>query len=303
MHQPMHELSLAYLAEFDVLFHSGMCFVTELAPFIKLLYQKSLRFVYCPHGNSDKGHSSKQHLEQDVVLFYGEHMRLLLEKTGASQKIRTLVRTGNLRLAFYQKYRAFYTKILQERVLPHLQAGKQTVLYAPTWQDGENPSSFFQQMKRVCEQLPGKGFNVLIKLHPLLELFHPAQVAALESYCEQRPDVLLLRDFPVIYPLLEITDLYLGDYSSIGYDYLFFDKPLYFFPGDLVTSAVSALHKCGELIPEDVDLSDFLSCQDSRDKGSFRKQMYQLAFGEERAFDIVKKEIGEAVQEPLLPCI
>src|SRR5438105_1920604 len=42
-------------------------------------------------------------------------------------------------------------------------------------------------------------------------------------------NLLFITDFPLIYPLLAKTDIYLGDVSSIGYDFLFFQKPMFFF--------------------------------------------------------------------------
>ena len=52
------DLSLHFLAEnFEVIFQSGKFWNVELKGVIQLLYRKTLRFVFCPHGNSDKGFS------------------------------------------------------------------------------------------------------------------------------------------------------------------------------------------------------------------------------------------------------
>ena len=40
-------------------------------------------------------------------------------------------------------------------------------------------------------------------------------------------NILFLEDFPLIYPLLDFIDIYIGDFSSIGYDFLTFDKAMY----------------------------------------------------------------------------
>src|SRR5579863_8142399 len=54
----LDELSLAYLAaHYDMILETGKCFAAELTPLFQLWFQKTMRFVFCPHGNSDKGHS------------------------------------------------------------------------------------------------------------------------------------------------------------------------------------------------------------------------------------------------------
>ena len=89
----LESLSLSYLAEnCDVIFESGKFFSTELKPFLKLLFNKTMRFVFCPHGNSDKGHSLKNHVEQDISLVYGDHLNDLLHTSGAREKIHHIVR-------------------------------------------------------------------------------------------------------------------------------------------------------------------------------------------------------------------
>ncbi len=40
-------------------------------------------------------------------------------------------------------------------------------------------------------------------------------------------NVVLIEDFPLVYPLLAATDIYLGDVSSIGYDFLMFNRPMF----------------------------------------------------------------------------
>ena len=299
IHKPMQELSLEFLAEeFTVIFESGKFWMTELDPFVRLIYQKALRFVYCPHGNSDKGHSIGKHVEQDIVLFYGEHMLSLLKKTGAAQKIRNLVRIGNIRLLFYNKYKQFYIKLVENQVLSHLALEKKTILYAPTWQDGENPTSFFQEIRRVVSELQ-EEFNLIIKLHPFLEAFHPAQVAYFMSFCEERRGLLFLRKFPTIYPLLEVCDLYLGDYSSIGYDFLFFDRPLYFFAGEGGASAATLLHSCGLCIPAGERLDTFIRStleRNQEEKRRKRQEVYAWAFGEEKPFSLIREELLLTIQ-------
>ena len=107
---------------------------------------------------------------------------------------------------FYQKYQSFYDALVPK---------KPFLLYAPTWQDSEQSTSYFDALPHLLA-LP-ETLTLVIKPHPHLPLV-PID----------RPNTRLLIDFPPIYPLLNNLDAYIGDMSSIGYDCLAFDKPMFF---------------------------------------------------------------------------
>jgi len=292
----LSELSIDFFCDnFDVIFESGKFWAAELKPLFSLFRKKEIRFVFCPHGNSDKGHSLKKHVPQDVSLFYGSHMFDLLQKTGALSYIDSPVRTGNYRLLFYKKFKSFYDELSQKLIKNGLNPYKKTVLYAPTWQDGENPSSFFTATTLLIDRLKEK-FNLIIKIHPFLEEFHPANTYKIVSAYENTEGVLFLKNYPAIYSLLDLCDLYIGDYSSIGYDFLAFDKPLYFLPGS--KGGISALHGCGMILENLEKASSFIetTLEDNlRDKRARRKEVYDYAFGEEKDLLELKEEIYETL--------
>ncbi len=99
-----------------------------------------------------------------------------------------------------------------------------TLLYAPTWQDGGGKSSF----PRICPLLKTapKEFTLLLKLHPHLYLQFPEEIAEMKAQIPEH--VHVIEDFPPIYPLLARVNLYIGDLSSIGYDFLSFKRPMLF---------------------------------------------------------------------------
>ncbi len=290
------ELSSDFLAKnFDAIFESGKFWSMELKPLFSLLYKKNMRFVFCPHGNSDKGHSIKIPTSQDVALFYGDHMLNLLKYTKAAEHITSLIRTGNYRLPFYLKNKTFYDDLLQKRLGSRIDKNKKTVLYAPTWQDGENPSSFFTFTKTLIEDLK-EDFNLIIKLHPFLEEFHPAHTYHITCLYEDTQGVIFLRNFPAIYPLLQTCDLYIGDYSSIGYDFLVYDKPLYFLTDK--TPSLSMLHPCGMQISSNEKIKTFIINTlkvNQEDKKNARAQLYNHAFGTEKAFSEIRQKIEEKI--------
>ncbi len=291
----LDELSVQYLASnYDVIFETGKFFAAELKPLFELLFRKKMRFVFCPHGNSDKGHSLRQHVEQDVSLVYGEHLYDLLHHNGAIKKIQQIIYTGNYRYSYYCCHQDFFDSLAEKLVFSKFQNDKPIVLYAPTWSDTENPTSFFSAIDQLIKELCC-SYNLLIKLHPFLFEDHIAHVLHIMARYEEHDSALFLTDFPPIYPLLARCALYLGDYSSIGYDFLAFDKPLYFLnPKKDPTS--SPLHACGLEIPIDkkVYLNEFLNRtfeQSAQNFSAQRKKTYRYAFGQELSSEILRDKI------------
>lgn len=292
----LDELSIEHLAlNYDVIYETGKFFAAELKPFLKLLFQKEIYFVFCPHGNSDKGHSLKNHVEQDISLVYGGHLHDLLKQTGAIEKISRTVRTGNYRYPYYLKHRQFFDALAQDKVFSHFRRKKPIVLYAPTWSDEENPTTFFTETARLIEDL-ASSYNLIIKPHPFLIEHYPAHTYRMMALYENDPSALFLVDFPPIYPLLSRCAFYLGDYSSIGYDFLAFDRPLYFI--DPKNSTSTPLHSCGLTVPSEKNVGKFLeeTWQESLHAFSAqRKKVYDYAFGNERDLELILREITSFV--------
>lgn len=295
-----YELSLDYLASsFDVLFGCGKFWAAELLPLFSLFSQKKMRFVFCPHGNSDKGHSLSSSPLQDLSLVYGEHMLSLLKKTAKDAYITT----GNYRYEFYRTHKAFYDRLASEHL--YFEKGKKTILYAPTWQSNENPTSFFEMCAPLIEQLPS-SFNLILKLHPFLEEDYPSQTYRLISCYEHHPRIVFLKDFPPVYPLLSYADLYLGDFSSVGYDFLAFDKPMFFFnplQKDQKKDQGLFLHRCGMQVPSLKNAKALYQfVEDNLEKNqtlfsSIRKEIYAYAFGNEKAPEQLYREICNALKK------
>ncbi|MDX8430879.1 MAG: CDP-glycerol glycerophosphotransferase family protein [Candidatus Algichlamydia australiensis] len=209
---------------FDCLFVTEKHARKKLQPLIKAACGKQVTFCYLPHGNSDKGllnPALNPFPEQEMALIYGAQMEERFCKNIPAKRI------GNFRYEFYLRYQKFYDDLVeQELQLPP----KKILLYAPTWEDGEHGTTIFTK-----KNFP-KDAHIVIKAHPLLFETHLAEMVRKDS----------LADFPLIYPLLARTDAYIGDYSSIGYDFLTFDRPLYF-----CGEAETELTKCGSRWPEE----------------------------------------------------
>lgn len=289
------EMTLEFMAQhFDVILQCGKFWAAELQPLFELFYNKKMRFVFCPHGNSDKGFSltpDHPHTSQDIAFVYGEQMVDLLGTTGASEQMGALIRTGNYRLPYYERCKSHFDALAHEAVFSHFDRKKKTIFYAPTWANKENDSSFALFLEMI-EQLKS-SYNLLIKLHPFIEEDQPALVHQAIAKYENCADIVFLKDFPPIYPLLAKSDIYLGDFSSIGYDFLAFDRPLYFLnpKGQSVQ-----LHKCGLEIPaqEQKNAAAFIQSTLSRNAKEFskvRKQTYSYAFGTKRTAKQIREEL------------
>lgn len=296
------DITPAFLAaNFDVLFVSSKRWAIEMYPLFPLLHNKQMRIVYCPHGNSDKGHSLTKELAapEDVSLVYGNHMIDLLKDTGMLDQIQQTIVTGNYRRLFFQEHKAFYLRLAEKEVFAKLDRKKKTIFYSPTWSSQENPSSFFDECEALIKQIT-PGFNLLIKLHPFLFEKHPAQTVAIFERYKEHPQVLFLENFPPIYPLLELADVYLGDFSSIGYDFLSFDKPMYFFNSG--TDRGSFLHRTGMSISakkgENVfELIEKSLEKNKRDFSGVRKEIYEYAFGKEKSLRNLRRELFLALKD------
>jgi hypothetical protein len=254
--------------EYDSLIVTSKMWRAEMGGLIEILTGKEMHFIYCPHGNSDKGHANPSldpfHC-QDSILIYGAQMEEMLANRG----IHNGHIIGNYRLHYYLKNFAFYSSITEQ-----FKMDGRTLLYAPTWKDGENLSSFAEFCYPLLEQMP-KEWNLLIKLHPfLLDSHFP-----LVTHLEEKFSVRFLKHFPPVYPVLQACDGYIGDYSSVGYDFLYFNKPMFFFdtPKDIPPRG-RVLHKAGLQLPKENIFSFIDKKWDQRGLTKTRYDLYREAF-------------------------
>ncbi len=274
------ELSLPFLAQnFDVIVSSGHYWAVELIPLLKLFCQKEMRVIYCPHGNSDKGWSRTKPLLKDLSFVYGPQMLSCLDDLSG------YIVTGNYRYPYYLQRKAFYDQLLEQELNGKLDPSRKTLLYAPTWNDPENPTTFFTACEKLLADV-GPRFNVIVKLHPFLIDDHPIEI---ERMMHQFKDSVFLLNFPPIYPILDLCDAYVGDFSSIGYDFLIFDKPLFF-----LTENRGMLSETGLILPSHA-IGQFIEDNWDRDFHRARRKIYDYAFGEGQDMNKVREEMERAL--------
>lgn len=202
--------------------------ITALPPLEKIvsctprpLLQASLFYpvrqtTWLPHGHSDKTPCFEVLKEETAALVYGEQMKNWVRAANPLLPIETV---GNFRLNYFLKHHSFYTPLLPPKTGP-------TFLYAPTWDDYEKSNTFWNCFPILVDHLPTEA-SLWVKLHPNTYRQFPDKVEIFKGRYG-RKNVVWIEDFPPIYPLLSCVDAYIGDTSSIGYDFLAYDKPLVF---------------------------------------------------------------------------
>lgn len=297
------------ISNYDVLFMSDLwdraVFHQKFAPFEKE-YGKFLRHVHCPHGFSDKGFYLKKCAREDISLLYGQNMIDQLKTYEVIDELKTYVITGNYRYTYFKQHKKFFDDVVSRDVLSRFAKPQPLILYAPTWMDVEESTTFFDAFEAILDNLPD-SYNMIIKLHPRLELDNPGQYYHIVGRYESKPNVVFLKDFPLVYPLLSHADIYLGDMSSIGYDFLTFNKPMFFLNKqrrDPKTDRGLYLFRCGVEVKPDAYplLYKFIEVNlegDQEKFGAIRKQVYDYTFGKERAFKDLKKDIIKAYNGPI----
>lgn len=185
----------------------------------------SFKPLWLPHGNSDKGQILPYFealQEESAILVYGQKMADFMRSGNLPSE--RIAKVGAFRKLYYERERSFYDALdlgvsFSDPTLP-------MVLYAPTWDDVEKNSSFWQAFQILSETLPS-SINLLVKPHPNTICLDAPRIEMLIGK-HSRGNLQFLLDFPPIYPLLARTSALLGDRSSIGYDYLHFNRPMLF---------------------------------------------------------------------------
>lgn len=256
------ELPHKLVANFDTIIYSTpRVLFDEIFYFAQMMHQKRICTIWCPHGNSDKGRNTpfmEALQEEQLLLTYGSRIENFLKEKGVTAPT---IRVGNYRFHYYKKNKKFYDSFFSRK-------RKSTLLYAPTWQDRESNSSF-SRVWPLLVKAP-KNLFLIVKLHPNLYIQYPKEVAYLED-----SGVQLIKDFPPIYPILAKTDIYLGDMSSIGYDFLNFHKPL-------VLLSESGLSKIGRYVPPDQYEEIFEICEQMMNKKPDTRSLLEETFGCEK---------------------
>jgi hypothetical protein len=269
------------------------------------LLQKPKKFlrVYTPHGNSDKGHVGvwmEYFAGEQAVMLYGNRIINFLKLKKAYDSISHKILMGNLRLHFFEKYRLFFMKMVETEVFSKIDPKKKTLLYCPSCLDFfEQSTTFFDVYENILEKLQNK-FNVIVKFHPNLYRQYPGQIIWLTG---QFKNITFLENYPYVYPILEKADIYLGDFSSVNYDFLYFNRPMFFIHHNKFekNSPSRFISNCGFDVPIDAydHIDEFIENHLPQDKQFHekRKKVYLDTFDPGVKPEKIKENIYEIYQK------
>lgn len=229
--------------------------------------------LHCPHGFSDKRFWLAQAAQEEGTLYYGPLMQTWLQEEGMEEKRQ--IWCGHYRACYYQKYRHSMDVFFQENVLSRFAKKQFCILYAPTCLDQELSTTFLEA-KDLLDHLPSE-YNLLVKLHPALVEKAPWEVEELIVCYSGRPNLLILDQFPLVYPILQHVDVYVGDVSSMGYDFLRLGKPMFFLK-NRQNRTPRLLEGAGFSLPVE-KASLMYSLLDKQPERSVQKDLDQQAFG------------------------
>jgi len=106
-----------------------------------------------------------------------------------------------------------------------------TILYAPTWRGIQkvNLSSIPDMGIKICKSV-GDNFNFIFKPHPNVEAYDefPEAMKKIERYIKTHQNSVFPDSSTDIIPLMHISDVLITDFSTVGIEYLAFDKPILF---------------------------------------------------------------------------
>lgn len=289
---------LSYISNFDLFFVSEKYMSRSLQDMCNLLFGKNIDFFYCPHGNSDKGFidvEMNQLTFQQLSLIYGDQMRQRIYEMGLSSQVHALVVMGNIRKRFYKKHEVFFNSVIKTTISCNPKVIRHVFLYAPSWQDTENSTSFFTVCKSLIEHISPSDY-LIIKIHPLLITHNLGYVTHIYENYKLKKNIQFITDNPLIYPLLQQIDIYLGDISSVGYDFLSFNRPMFFFDTRISPPSESkSLFQCGIEVPPQYFKNPypfiFSTLSENRKKSTIREKMYNFVFAEDPLDNELKQSI------------
>lgn len=200
----------------------------ELALFLEKNLYGSYDSIFCHHGLSDKQLQGNQFKN-----LHADHKALIYGKKDQKEipPHCTTFCVGNYRKHHFEKHQDLY-RFKCESALKKLDSSLWTLLFTPSWimkniHHGftiESLASFLESS--LLDSIP-KNMQVIFKPHPYLTSQIPETLEKIKAASETIPNLLYLEEIPYIYPLFEKVDAYLGEVSSIGYDFLTTSKPIF----------------------------------------------------------------------------
>lgn len=265
---------------FDIIFSCHL-FESNVDGSLVASFYRNSTTIWMSHGLSEKGHGEgifKNLVREKNLLVYGKKFLDMFKDLGIYDKIENKLIIGNYRLSYFKKQYKFYKETIQKYIKENLSCKKDTFLVAPTWDDMKNKKDILRLFKFLIKELP-KHYNLIIKPHPNTYTLLRAQIERLIWETKARDNILFLKEITPIYPILDCCDGYIGDTSSIGYDFLYFNRPMFFIENNKKKVSPN-IFQCGRKIERYEDIFSVIDRYFENDKKKFSKvRMAEYRYG------------------------
>ena len=158
---------------------------------------------------------------------------------GNQQQKNIPIKSSKILVTGYPRNDIFFThdSSYKKKIQKDIGIEGHTVLYAPTWRKWGKTEFFpFEDfdLKVLVSYLRDSKTNIVIRPH-FVDLRRSNKEDLLRSleWCKDVIKVISMKDFLDTQRLLLVSDILITDYSSIFYDFLLLDRPIFFFPYDL----------------------------------------------------------------------
>jgi len=206
-----------------------------------------IKHIQVFHGISDKSYDyNKQVLEYDLFFIAGKESFERYRKKGFLKK-----NTG--KMIGYPKFdRVFKGELKKFEIAKSLNINLNipTVLYAPTWIDKALNSSWKKFYKKIILDKPSK-LNLLIKPHPNIVRYRKKDIEECFNLAKKDSKIKIIDNAHDITPILAVSDLLIGDVSSVTREFLAFKRPFVFLsnkPKWLWKKEKIKLWNCGNVV-------------------------------------------------------
>jgi hypothetical protein len=300
-----YPLIYKFLAKnFDIIFSCQLHLLELTVQLMLGTFSDKTTTIWISHGLSDKAFENDlfQALKREkFFLVYGEKMWDAFKIQKIIKKNSNKFILGNFRYHYYLKNKNFYKNLLLKEI-KNLNPSNKTILFAPTWNSVTSPKELLKIFKILIKNLP-KNYNLIIKPHPNTYTQLGVNLERIKWENENIKNILFIKRFPPIYPLIDFCDIYLGDTSSIGYDFLTFNKPMFFLNHNEKNSKklpFLSLFKCGHEITSNQyqNIYSIIEKNIESDEEKFskvRKKVYDYSFSKTPNFENFFKNIKERV--------
>ena len=197
-----------------------------------------------------------------------------------------LIETGYPRNDILSNYKEHDLDVIKSKL--KIPKDKKVILYAPTFRGNiyQGMKSVDFDAKKLLDQL-GDQYVLVYKLHPLL----------LDKPITDDQRIINLNHEDT-HDLFTISDMLISDFSSIIFDYSFFNKPMYFFVPDLdeYLSTLGCFVDYQKIMPGAIclnenQLADAIIANKQYDIEAFSKIFFKYHDGKniERVVELIKK--------------